>query len=262
VSVDLLRLEGAFADAKRERRLALIAYVMAGDPDLDTSLRLARAALAAGADVIELGVPFSDPLADGATIQRAAERALASGTRVVDVIELARELRRDGTQPILLMGYANPFFRYGLAPLARDLAAAGADGVIVPDLPHEESAELEAALAPRHLVQISLVAPNTPEDRLALLVPAARGFVYCVSLTGVTGARASVGADVGAFVARVRRYASVPVAVGFGISRPEHVRSLHDVADAVVVGSAIVDAAERGVDAVAALVRSLREACA
>ena len=261
MSLAVLRLDAALEAAKRESRLALVAYLMAGDPDLASSLQLARAAVASGADILELGVPFSDPLADGATIQRASERALARGTRLEDVIAMAHELRRDRDVPILLMGYANPFYRHGLDSLVCDLVDAGVDGVIVPDLPQEEASEIDAAFARDRLVRICLVAPTTPDERLAVLVPPARGFVYCVSLTGVTGARAAPADDLAAFVARVRRYATVPVAVGFGISRPEHVRALRGVADAVAVGSAIVDAAERGADSVGALVRSLREAC-
>ena len=255
-------LADAFAVARRERRQALVAYLMAGYPDLETSARLARTIIDAGADVLELGVPFSDPLADGTTIQRAGEQALARGTRLADVIAIARDLRRERAVPVLLMGYTNPFCRYGLSRLARDLTAAGVAGVIVPDLPIEEGGELEAAFLGSPLVQISLVAPTTPDERLARIVPAARGFVYCVSLTGVTGARTALADDVGAFVARVRRYASLPVVVGFGISRPEHVRALRGIADGVVVGSAIVDAAGGGEPELGALVRSLREACA
>ena len=262
MTVDLLRLDSAFAGAKRDQRVALIPYLVAGYPDLGTSRRVALAVIEAGADVLELGVPFSDPLADGATIQRASERALAAGTRLRDVIALGRELRRASDVPLLLMGYANPFYRYGLEALASDLAGAGIDGVIVPDLPHEESGELAAAFRPKRLVQIGLVAPTTPDDRLAALVASARGFVYCVSLTGVTGARATLAEDVASFVSRVRRYATAPIAVGFGISRPEHVHALRGVADAVVVGSAIVEAAEGGPERVARLVRALREACA
>jgi tryptophan synthase alpha chain len=262
MSVAVARLDSAFARARREQRLALVAYLMAGYPDLAASVRLLHAALDAGADVLELGVPFSDPLADGVTIQRASERALANGTRLSDVIAIGRDIARDRDVPILLMGYANPFFRHGLDALSRDLARAAIEGVIVPDLPHEESAELARAFAPAGLVQICLVAPTTPDERLRQIVPAARGFVYCVSLTGVTGARAALADDVSAFVSRVRPHATVPVAVGFGISRAEHVRALRGVADGVVVGSALVDAAARGEAELGALVRSLREACA
>src|SRR5919204_2545133 len=255
------RIPETFARLKAAGRTALMPYLMTGFPERDSALELAPALEAAGANLFELGVPFSDPLADGATVQRASERALANGTRLEDVIAMAHELRRDRDVPILLMGYANPFYRHGLDSLARDLVDAGIDGVIVPDLPQEEASEIDAALARDRLVRICLVAPTTPDERLAVLVPPARGFVYCVSLTGVTGARAALADDLAAFVARVRRYATVPVAVGFGISRPEHVRALRGVADAVAVGSAIVDAAERGADSVGALVRSLREAC-
>jgi len=263
MTVALARLEQSLTALTRAKRLGLVAYLMAGYPDADATLRLGRIAVDGGADVLELGVPFSDPLADGATVQRASERALANGMTVADVIAIARDLRRERDVPILLMGYANPFYRYGLPELARDLAAAGVEGLIVPDLPHEESSDLAAALAPAGLTQICLVAPTTPDDRLARLVPPARGFVYCVSLTGVTGARAALADDVATFVARVRRYATAPVAVGFGISRPEHVRALRGVADAVVVGSALIDAIDRGGEnELSSLVRALREATA
>ena len=256
------RLSDAFARAKREGRLALVAYLMSGDPDLETSARLARVTLDEGADVIELGVPFSDPLADGATVQRAAERALANGTRLGDVIALARDLRRDRDVPILLMGYANPFYRYGLERAARDMAAGGLAGIIVPDLPYEEAGEWVPVLHDAGLVQISLVAPTTTDERLARIVPAAKGFLYCVSLTGVTGAREGLAPGVADFVARVRRHTRLPVVVGFGISRPEHLRALRGVADGAAVGSALVDAAARGEAELGVLVRSLREAAA
>lgn len=259
------RIAAAFARAKAGRRLALVAYLVAGYPDLATSGALARAALAAGADVLELGVPFSDPLADGATIQRASERALANGVMLRDVLALGATFAREADAPVLLMGYANPFYRYGLERLASDARAGGLAGFIVPDLPAEESAELDAACAREGLVRIDLYAPTTPDERLARLVPRSRGFVYCVSLTGVTGARDALPPDVAAFVRRVRAHARVPVAVGFGISRAEHVRALHGVADAVVVGSALVDAVATAAEPVAALrarVAELREACA
>jgi tryptophan synthase alpha chain len=216
---------------------------MAGDPTLAESGRIVRAALEAGADAIELGVPFSDPLADGATIQRAGERALRNGVGVAEVIALARELATEEKAAVLLMGYANPFMRYGLARLTTELSAAGAAGVIVPDLPDDEAGEIDGACAGAGLVRISLIAPTTPDERLARLVPRCVGFVYCVSLTGVTGSRETLAPEVHALVGRVRPYARVPIAVGFGISRPEHVTALRGIADAVVVGSALADAA-------------------
>ncbi len=258
------RIAAALARARAERRLALVAYLMAGYPDLATSARLARVSVEAGADLLELGVPFSDPLADGTTIQRASERALAGGTRLSDVLALARELPRGRDAPVLLMGYTNPFLRYGLERLAREARDADVAGLIVPDLPAEEADEMEAVTAREGLARISLFAPTTPDERLAALVPRSRGFVYCVSLTGVTGARAALSPEVAAFVARVRTHARVPVVVGFGIARPEHVAALRGVADGVVVGSALVDAivsAEDSAASLGALVRSLREAC-
>lgn len=256
-----VRLGDAFARARAERRTALVAYLMTGYPDLATSAAAARAALEAGADVLELGVPFSDPMADGTTIQRAGERALANGVTLRGVLEVARGLA--GAAPVVLMGYANPFFRMGLEALVSRARGAGIAGFIVPDLPDEESAEFDRACAGADLVRVSLVAPTTPEERLARLVPRCAGFVYCVSLTGVTGARRELGPDVADFLRRVRAHARVPVAVGFGISRPEHVAALAGLADGVVVGSALVDAMDGAADPIAsvgALVRDLRAA--
>ncbi len=246
VPTGLERIARAFARARDERRLAVVVYLTVGYPDRAATAGLLRAALDGGADVLELGVPFSDPLADGATVQRASEVALANGITLADCLAEARSVVAERGVPVLLMGYVNPFLRYGLARFAADAAAAGAAGVIVPDLPFEESGEFDAVLAPEGVVRIDLYAPTTPDDRLAALAPHSRGFVYCVSLTGVTGARAALGDDVAAFVARVRkRTAATPIAVGFGISRPEQVAALRAVADGVVVGSAAIDTVMR-----------------
>lgn len=238
------RIARAFARARDAGRLGVVVYVTVGFPDRGATAALARAALDGGADVVELGVPFSDPLADGATVQRASETALRNGITLADCVAEAQALVADRDAAILLMGYANPFLRYrgGLAAFARDAAGSGIAGIIVPDLPAEESAEFDEALGPRGLARIDLIAPTTPDERLARLVPRAHGFVYCVSLTGVTGARRALAADIGAFVARVRRHTSLPVAVGFGVSAPEHVAALRGIADAFVVGSAALDA--------------------
>jgi tryptophan synthase alpha chain len=238
------RIARAFARAREERRLAIIVYLVVGYPDRSATIALARAALEGGADALELGVPFSDPLADGATVQRASEIALRQGVALSDCVADAATLVRERDATVLLMGYTNPFLAYrgGLAGLAADAARAGVAGIIVPDLPAEEAAEFDAALDPAGIVRIDLYAPTTPDERLARLVPRARGFVYCVSLTGVTGARRALSADVAEFVARVRPHGSLPIAVGFGISAPEHVAALRGVADAVVVGSAALDA--------------------
>ena len=238
------RIARAFARAREAQRLAVVVYLTVGYPDRAATGPLLRAALDGGADVLELGVPFSDPLADGATVQRASEIALRQGIGLAECIAEAATLVRERDATVLLMGYANPFLRYrgGLRGFGSDAAHAGIAGIIVPDLPSEESDEFDAALDPEGLARIDLYAPTTPDQRLARLVPRARGFVYCVSLTGVTGARRALGADVAEFVTRVRRHTSLPIAVGFGISAPEHVASLRGVADAVVVGSAALDA--------------------
>jgi tryptophan synthase alpha chain len=236
-----VRIERAFARARAERRLAIVVYITVGFPDRASTASLLRAAIDGGADVIELGVPFSDPLADGTTVQRAGEIALRAGVTLADCIREGESLVRERDAAVLLMGYTNPFFQRGYPRLARELADARISGVIVPDMPAEESADLDAAFGPAGLVRIDLYAPTTPEARLVKLLPAAHGFVYCVSLTGVTGARERLGGDVSALVSRVRAHTALPIAVGFGISTPEQVRALRGVADGVVVGSAVLD---------------------
>ena len=238
------RIARAFARAREDRRTAVIVYLTVGYPDRAATATLLRAALDGGADLIELGVPFSDPLADGATVQRASEVALRGGVTLADCIAEARSLVSERDAAVLLMGYTNPFLHHrgGLRGFASDAARAGVSGVIVPDLPSEEAAEFDGALDPEVLARIDLYAPTTPDDRLARLVPRSRGFVYCVSLTGVTGARRALASDVAEFVARVRRHTALPITVGFGISAPEHVAALRGVADAVAVGSAAIDA--------------------
>jgi tryptophan synthase alpha chain len=259
------RIERAFARARGEKRLAIVIYLTVGFPGRTATAGLLRAALDGGADAIELGVPFSDPMADGSTIQRANEAALRGGIRLEDCIAEGAALSRERDACVLLMGYLNPFIRYGARRLADACRAQGIAGVIVPDLPAEESAELDDVLVPAEVARIDLYAPTTPDDRLARLLPHARGFVYCVSLTGVTGARAGLSDDVAPFVARVRAHTSLPIAVGFGISRPEHVRALRGIADGVVIGSAAIDAVARASadereTALRDLVSSLRDA--
>jgi tryptophan synthase alpha chain len=238
------RIARTFLRAREEKRLAIVVYLTVGYPDRAATGELLRAALDGGADLLELGVPFSDPLADGATVQRASEVALRQRVSLADCIVEASAVVRDRDATVVLMGYTNPFLRSrgGLTGFASDAARAGVAGIIVPDLPAEESAEFDAALDPQGLARIDMYAPTTPDDRLARLVPRSRGFVYCVSLTGVTGARRTLGSDVTDFVARLRRHTALPIAVGFGISAPEHVASLRGVSDGVVVGSAALNA--------------------
>jgi tryptophan synthase alpha chain len=260
-----LRVERAFARARAERRLALAVYLTVGYPERESTGALLRAALDGGADVLELGVPFSDPLADGTTVQRAGEAALRSGVTLGDCLSEAATVVRERDAPVLLMGYTNPFMQYGFERLAGDGARAGIAGVIVPDMPAEESAELDRALGPAGLLRIDLYAPTTPNDRLAKLLPRAHGFVYCVSLTGVTGARRALASDVAEFVGRVRGHTALPIVVGFGISTPEHVSALRGAADGVAVGSAAIDVvtnapAERRADELREFVASLASA--
>jgi len=259
------RLDRAFAKAREERRIAIIVYLTVGFPDRASTSSLLRAAVDGGADVIELGVPFSDPLADGTTVQRAGEAALRAGVTLDECVREGAAVVRERDVPVQLMGYTNPFLQRGYARLASDLAAAGIAGVIVPDMPAEESGELDEAFAPHGLVRVDLYAPTTPDARLARLVPRARGFVYCVSLTGVTGARDRLGPEVGDLVTRVRRHTAKPIVVGFGIGTPDHVRALRGVADGVAVGSAILDTVARAdparrAEALRGFVASLREA--
>ena len=221
-----VRLGRAFAKAHDEKRLAIVVYLTVGFPEPASTAALLRAAVDGGADVLELGVPFSDPLADGLTVQRAGEIALAHRVTLADCIREGASVARERDVPVLLMGYTNPFLQRGYERLARELREGGIAGAIVPDMPAEESADLDRAFAPCGLVRIDLYAPTTPEDRLARLLPSARGFVYCVSVTGVTGARERLGGEVGELVARVRRHSRLPVAVGFGIASPDHVRAL------------------------------------
>src|SRR5262249_913948 len=200
----------------------------------------------AGADLFELGVPFSDPLADGATVQRASERALANGVRLPFCLETVAALRARGVlAPLVLMGYFNPFLQYGVQRLARDAAAAGADGFIIPDLPPEEAEECRTALRAAGLDLIFLVAPTTPEERIAEIGRIASGFIYCVSLTGVTGARRELWEGLPAFLDRVRRQTNLPLVVGFGISSAAHVRQVGQHADGAIVASALINTIER-----------------
>lgn len=235
------RIHGAFAQAKAEDRAALVAYLMAGDPNLAASEKLALACVRGGADVLEFGIPFSDPIADGPEIQAAGQRALRAGTRPRDVLDLAARVRRESEIPLVLMTYVNPVLALGMRPFAEHAAAAGVDGVIVPDLPLEESGELRGTLDGAGLDLIQLVAPSTPEDRARRIGTASRGFLYVVSRYGTTGVRAGLPPELGGRLAALRRDTSLPLAVGFGVSTRDHVEALHSLgADGVVVGSAIV----------------------
>lgn len=229
-----------------DHKPGLVVYLTAGDPSLEATREIALAAIDAGADVIELGVPFSDPLADGPIIQRASERALARGARLKDVLALCREIRvARPAAGLVIFSYLNPILRYGLGRFADDAAAAGADGVLATDMIVEEAAEYLAELARVHLAPIFLAAPTSPDERLQAIATHSKGFVYAISRTGITGKQQSLTADAASLVARIRRWTSLPVAVGFGISNADHVAQVAEFADAAVVGSAIVELIER-----------------
>jgi len=235
------RLADRFAALRERGEGALVPFVTAGDPDLDTTAALLAVLAESGADAIELGVPFSDPIAEGPTIQRSSERALASGTTLRRILQLVKQVRGEIDVPLVLMGYANPFFTMGDEGFAAAAAEVGVDGVIVPDLPPEEGASFYDAAEAAGVDPILLAAPTTTPGRLEQLAKRSRGFLYYVALTGVTGARAEVAADLEAGVRRARELARVPVIVGFGISTPEQVAEIARYADGVVVGSALVD---------------------
>jgi tryptophan synthase alpha chain len=238
----MTRLEIAF-----DHKPAFMPYYPLGFPTPEVSVDVIEALAKNGADLIEVGLPFSDPLADGPVIQRATQIALQQGMTVKRALAAIRELRARGvTIPLILMGYFNPLLAYGPAALAREAAESGADGFIVPDLPPEESAEFEATIQP--LPQIRMVAPTTPEARLATVLRDARGFVYLVSLTGVTGARAALPEGLPEFIARVRAQTALPLCVGFGISTPEQARAVGQLAEGVIVGSACVRALGESAD--------------
>jgi tryptophan synthase alpha chain len=228
------------------KKPALIVYVTCGDPDLATTRAVVRAAIEAGADVIELGVPFSDPVADGPVIQRASERALMHGTSLGQVLTLAAEVRQHAQSTgLVVFSYLNPILRMGMEKFCTVARHAGVDGVLVTDLPVEESAEYLRAMKANHLAPIFLAAPTSPDERLKRIAEASSGFVYAVSRTGVTGARPQVADDAKKLVRRLRRVTKLPVAVGFGISNAEQFAVVGKFADAVVVGSAIVETIER-----------------
>lgn len=230
------------------RRPGVVAYLTAGDPDLATTREIALAAIDHGAEVIELGVPFSDPLADGPVIQRASERAVARGVRLTDVLGIAREIR--AARPaagLVLFSYLNPVVRMGMARFCQEAAAAGVDGVLLTDMIVEEAGEYLAAMREHHLAPIFLAAPTSPDKRLKAIGEASEGFVYAISRVGITGTQQQVAGDAAELVGRLRRFTSLPIAVGFGISNAEHVAAVAKFADAAVIGSALVSLIEKTV---------------
>jgi tryptophan synthase alpha chain len=260
------RIAAAFARCRARGEAALVTYVMGGDPDLATSKAMALACVEGGADLLEIGIPFSDPMADGPTIQHAAERALAAGATPDGVLEVAAAVRARSDVPIALMGYLNPILARGVERFAKGCARAGVDAVIIPDLLPDEAGDIAPALAARGVRTVFLLAPTSDATRVEAAARAATGFLYFVSVTGVTGARRPVAAEIGPAVAAVRAASPVPVVIGFGVGSPAQARELGPLADGVVVGSAIVQRiAEGGARAARAarvtrFVRSLKRA--
>jgi len=250
-----------FAEAKEQHRAAFLPYYPIGYPTYEASLDTITAMAEVGADGFEIGIPFSDPLADGPTIQAATQRALENGVTVRRCLDAVRGLRAGGLrQPMLMMGYLNPLLAYGLDRFVRDAKAVGADGFIVPDLPPEEADQLRDSCARAGLALVFLLAPTSNAARIALVAERATGFIYLVSVTGVTGARSELPSDLAEFVSRVRSQTDKPLAVGFGISRPEQARMMNDLTDGFIVGSALVKAGGSGVEAARTLASSLRRA--
>ena len=260
------RITARFHKLRESGEMGLIPYLTAGDPSLAATESFVLSLAAAGADVIELGVPFSDPVADGPTIERAIERSLAAGTTLRRVLDLVRSLRAKTDVPLMLFSYYNPVLQMGLDHFAQQAAAAGADGALITDLTPEESADYRAAMAKHGLDTIFLAAPTSTDERLARIAEVSSGFLYVISRTGVTGAKDTLPEDLPSLIRRVRRATQLPIAVGFGVSLPGHVSLLGGLADAAVVGSALVDEIERAdsIDAASqalgARVRSLKHA--
>jgi tryptophan synthase alpha chain len=243
------RIEKRFADLKKEGRAALVTFTMAGDPDYATALALAKALLKAGADMIELGMPFSDPMADGPAIQAAGLRALKAGQNMEKTLSLVREFRKgDDATPIVLMGYYNPIYIYGVDRFLTDAKSVGVDGLIVVDLPPEEDEELCLPALKAGINFIRLAAPTTDDKRLPAVLKNTSGFVYYVSITGITGAAAPDAGKVGAAVARIKRHTQLPVAVGFGVRDAARAKAIAEGAEGVVVGSALIDALRSSLD--------------
>ena len=236
----MTRIGRKFAELKLAKRKALITFITAGDGSLAFTERLVPEMAVAGADIIELGVPFSDPMADGLAIQLSSERSLATGTTLAAILATVKNIRQGCDVPLLLMGYYNPVFVYGVESFCNDAAAAGVDGVLLVDLPPEEAADFSRCAAAAGLDFISLLTPTSDLSRIAKVKRIGRGFIYYVSVAGVTGARTTVAQDIGPMVAAIRETASLPVAVGFGISTPEQAAAVAKLADGVVVGSALV----------------------
>lgn len=240
------RIKNSFNTLKEKGEMGIIPYLTVGFPSIEDTMNMVPALAEGGADIIELGVPYSDPLADGTTIQRSSFQALLNGVNLKKCLDVCKNLRLNGlTTPLVLMGYYNPILRFGLKEFALSCKENGVDGIIVPDLPFEESSPLKKECQENEISFIPLLAPTSTDIRIEKTCQNADGFIYCVSLTGVTGARQEMGSSVPEFINRVKKHAKVPIAIGFGISQRQHVESLSTIANAAVVGSALIDTIEK-----------------
>jgi tryptophan synthase alpha chain len=260
------RIKKMFDDLKKKDEKALIAYITAGDPDIVVTEKLIEKLIDSGADMIELGVPFSDPMADGPTIQAASQRALKNPFSIKEILNLVKKLRKYSSIPVILFGYYNPFLQYGLNRLCRDAAEAGVDGFLTVDLPPEEAEDFKNEADSSGMDMIFLLAPTSTDDRMDIVSGMGSGFIYYVSVTGVTGARSCLAEMIEAYVSKIRTHSDLPVGIGFGISTPEHVREVCSYADAVIVGCAIIKQMEANMnkpdmyEKVSDFVRSLKKA--
>lgn len=264
----MTRIEKKFDDLRTQDKAALVCYITAGDPSLDLTKDIVLKLEQSGADIVELGVPFSDPMADGPTIQLASERALSNSTNLMAILETIKQIRRVSQIPILVFGYYNPFFKYGLEKFAHDANEAGADGVLVVDLPPEESEEFKSQLDKNGLNLIFSLAPTSTEERLKLVAENASGFIYLVSITGVTGARPDMDFSLKSLTDNIRKTSGLPVGIGFGVSSPKQAEKISTFSDAVIVGSSLVKIIENQgsnkeilLNEINSFVSSLSEAC-
>lgn len=254
------RIEKVFDNLRRQGKKAFIPYIMAGDPDLEKTREIVLLFERIGADIVELGIPFTDPLADGPTIQRASERGLAKGVTLTRVLDFTKELRKDTDIPVVFMTYYNPLFKYGEERFVRDAVLSGVDGLIVPDLPPEEAGELIRFSRKAGLATIFLLAPTSTEDRIKKVAKASKGFIYYVSITGITGSRLNIDESLFNSIKRIKEMTDKPLCVGFGVSNPEEASRMAAIADGVIVGSAIVRRLEESPDSLEDFVTDLRKA--
>ena len=253
------RIDAKFQELRDRGARAFMPYVCAGDPNPELTPKLFLTLEEAGADLIELGVPFSDPIADGPTVQRASERALTHSISLQQILEIVTSLRKETDIPIALMSYYNPIFRMGEEAFCKAAQEAGVDGVIVPDLPPEQAQQL-LEVAPNYtLATIFLAAPTSPPERMKLIASVSTGFIYCVSVTGVTGARAMLSDEIAPMITELRKYTDKPIGVGFGVSTPEQAKQVADIADGVIVGSAIINVAEEHINDEAKLLAAVKQ---